>query len=123
MSLELDQLKGVGAASVAKLKDAGIMNIQVLATTSIDTLRGIGYGAETALKLIRAARTHLDALNGGMFGFITGEQLLQQFKKREVIKTGQAPLDRVLGGGFETQKVYELYGPQGSGKSSLLHQL
>ncbi|MHA1314884.1 MAG: AAA family ATPase [Candidatus Helarchaeota archaeon] len=123
MSLELDNLKGVGPSTVEKLKDAGIMNIQVLATTSIDSLKGVGYGADAAKKLIRAAKNRLDEMNGGMFGFITGDQLLQQFKRRQFIKTGQAPLDRILGGGFETQKVYELYGPQGSGKSSLLHQL
>lgn len=123
MTLELEHLKGVGPAAVVKLKDSGIMNIQVLATASIETLKGLGYGAHAATKLLRSARNHLDEINGGMFGFVTGDDLLRQFRNREYLKTGEAPLDRILGGGFETQKVYELYGPEGSGKSSLLHQL
>lgn len=123
MSLNLENLKGVGPTSVSKLKDAGIMNIQVLATASIETIKSLGYGATAANKLLRSAREHIDEINGGTFGFICGDELVELFDKRRYLKTGEAPFDHILGGGFETQKVYELYGPEGSGKSSLCLQL
>lgn len=44
--------------------------------------------------------------------------------KSGYLTTSIEVLDHLLGGkGFETGKVYEIYGPEGTGKSNLLHQL
>lgn len=39
------------------------------------------------------------------------------------IPTGLLPVDSVLGGGFALRRMYELYGPEGSGKTSLCFKL
>ena len=37
----------------------------------------------------------------------------------EFLPTGLLPIDSILGGGFARGRLYELYGPEGSGKTSL----
>ncbi len=123
MSIELENIEGIGAKTAEQLKEEGIMNAMILASTTVKKLKSIGIGDSTARKYIEKAREVMDKTMGGSFGFVMGEDLLKQFNNRIFLKTGQPVLDTLLGGGFETQKVYELYGPEGSGKSSLLHQI
>ncbi|NHI92007.1 MAG: hypothetical protein EAX96_05850 [Candidatus Lokiarchaeota archaeon] len=123
MSIDLEKIEGIGATTAEKLKEEGIMNAMMLASTTVKKLKSLGFSDSSARKWIDKARELTDTSMGGSFGFVMGDALLDNFNKRMVLKTGQPVLDAVLGGGFETQKVYELYGPEGSGKSSLLHQL
>jgi len=123
MSIDLEKIEGIGSKVAEQLKEEGIMNAMILASTTVKKLKSIGIGDSTARKYIEKAREVTDTVIGGSFGFVMGDDLLKQFNNRMLLKTGQPVLDAVLGGGFETQKVYELYGPEGSGKSSLLHQI
>ena len=56
-------------------------------------------------------------------GFISGVALLD--KRSQVLKltSGTSALDELLGGGFETQAIVEVYGEFGSGKTQIGHQL
>lgn len=117
---DLQSLDGIGEGTAEKLIHAGIPTPVALAATTVAKLVAIGLSKGTAMKILSAARERCSAI----FGFVTGDELIQQFNKREFLTTGTEGLDKILGGkGFETQKVYEIYGPEGTGKSNLLHQL
>jgi RecA/RadA recombinase len=70
-----------------------------------------GLGDKTAKKLIWNARNAL-----GMTEFITAGDIDEN---TEYITTGSSELNRILGGGFQTGKLTEVYGPFKSGKTNL----
>jgi DNA repair protein RadA len=74
-----------------------------------------GLGDKTAKKLIWNARTAL-----GMTEFITAGDIDEN---TEYITTGSSELNRILGGGFQTGKLTEVYGPFKSGKTNLAHTI
>ena len=49
--------------------------------------------------------------------------LMEKRKLVGKVKTGSEALDELLGGGFETQAITELFGEFGSGKTQLGHQI
>ncbi|MFX1296438.1 MAG: ATPase domain-containing protein [Promethearchaeota archaeon] len=117
---DLTSIDGIGEGTAEKLIDAGISTIEALASCTIKRLVNIGLPKSAAMKYLNAARERCSEI----FGFVAGEDLIRQFEKREFLTSGTNGLDNLLGGkGFETQKVYEIYGPEGTGKSNLLHQL
>ncbi len=118
-SEDLEQLRGVGSATADKLQDAGYNTIKSVAVASPGELsENAGVGDNTAAKIIRAARQEAD-----VGGFETGAQLLEQRQKIGKLKTLVPEVDRMLGGGMETQSITETYGEFGSGKSQFTHQL
>jgi DNA repair protein RadA len=74
-----------------------------------------GLGDKTAKKLIWHARNAL-----GMTEFITAGDIDEN---TEYITTGSSELNRILGGGFQTGKLTEVYGPFKSGKTNLAHTI
>lgn len=108
----LEDLPGVGPATAEKLREAGYDSLEAIAVASpleLKELAGISEGA--ALKIIQAAR---EAANIGTF--MRADEYL---KKRAVvgkITTGSKSLDKLLGGGIETQAISEVFGEFGSGK-------
>lgn len=74
-----------------------------------------GLGDKTAKKLIWNARNAL-----GMTEFITAGDIDEN---TEYITTGSSELNRILGGGFQTGKLTEVYGPFKSGKTNLAHTI
>jgi len=108
----LEDLPGVGPATAEKLREAGYDSLEAIAVASpleLKELAGISEGA--ALKIIQAAR---EAANIGTF-----MRADEYFRKRAVvgkITTGSKSLDKLLGGGIETQAVSEFFGEFGSGK-------
>jgi len=74
-----------------------------------------GLGGKTAKKLIWNARNAL-----GMTEFITAGEIDEN---TEYITTGSSELNRILGGGFQTGKLTEVYGPFKSGKTNLAHTI
>jgi len=117
---DLTSIDGIGETIAEKLISAGIPNVVALAAATVAKLVAIGVTKSAAQKMLASARERCASI----FGFVTGDELIDQFKRREYLTTGTDGLDSILGGkGFETQKVYEIYGPEGTGKSNLLHQL
>ena len=74
-----------------------------------------GLGDKTAKKLIWNSRNAL-----GMTEFITADDIDEN---TEYITTGSSELNRILGGGFQTGKLTEVYGPFKSGKTNLAHTI
>jgi DNA repair protein RadA len=116
----IDDLPGVGPATAQKLRDGGFGDLMTIAVASpqmlISECEELGQG--TALKIIEAAK---EASNIG--GFETGDILLERRKNVRKITSCSKSLDELLGGGFETQSIVELFGEYGTGKTQIIHQL
>ena len=108
----LEDLPGVGPATAEKLREAGYDTIEAIAVASpleLKEIAGISEGA--ALKIIQAAR---EAANIGTF--MRADEYLKKRKAIGRISTGSKALDKLLGGGIETQAITEVFGEFGSGK-------
>ena len=117
--LELDDLPGVGPTTAEKLREAGFVTVESIATASpLDLAETAEIGESVAKKMIKAAR---ELVNIG--GFKTGKEVFEQRKEIRKLQTRVPDLDALLGGGLETQAITEMYGEFGSGKSQIVHQL
>ena len=115
--LELDELPGVGPATKAKLKDAGIETILDLATSGpMDIADAVDIDISKAVELNNKARKKLVELKRLEPDFINAADLLTKRKAINRISTGSKNLDDLLGGGIETWAMTEFFGEFGSGK-------
>lgn len=111
-------LPGVGDKIADKLKAAGYHDLMAVAAASPKELIEIAeLGEGTASKIISVARDTLK------IGFETATRFLERRQSVGIIKTGSQNLDKLLGGGVETQAVTEMFGQFGSGKSQIGFQL
>ncbi|MCX6694614.1 MAG: DNA repair and recombination protein RadA [Methanomicrobiales archaeon] len=118
-SIELEDLPGVGPSTAEKLREAGFLTVESVATASpVELSETAEIGESTAKKMIKAAREIAD-----IGGFKTGKEVFEQRKDVRKLQTRVPDLDALLGGGVETQAITELYGEFGSGKSQIVHQL
>lgn len=114
----IKDLPGVGPKTAEKLEEAGFTDMMALATANAGDIAAIAeIGEGTANKIINAARDALD------MGFDTALKVLEKRKDISKITTSSAELDKLLGGGIETQAITEAYGPFGSSKTQLALQL
>lgn len=114
----VSDLPGVGPSTAEKLAAAGLDSLLSIAVSSIGVLtEEAGVSEAGARKMIQAAREMLD------MGFETGDTILEKRKSVNKIKTGSETFDEVMGGGFETGAITELFGEFGSGKTQVAHQL
>jgi DNA repair protein RadA len=107
-------LPGVGPATATKLESAGFTTAEAIAVTppkEITEKTGIGFN--TVLSIASAARERLGV------DFITAEELWK--KRQDMLKcsTGSKNLNKLLGGGIETQAMTELIGEYGVGKTQI----
>jgi len=115
--LRLEDLPSVGNATAAKLREIGYSTIEGLATATVAELAAAGIGEKRAAEIIAAARQAIET------SWVTAKELAELKKKVGRITTGSKALDRLLGGGVETQSITEFFGEYGSGKSQICHQL
>lgn len=114
----LEDLSGVGPATAEKLREAGFASVEALAVASPAQLAACAdVGESTAAKIIASARTAAD-----IGGFETGDQVMERRKLVGKVTTGSETFDALMGGGFETQSIVEMYGEFGSGKTQVAHQ-
>jgi len=113
---DLNQVKGINARQIKLLQENGISNAEALAMSPNNVVADIdGLGGKTAKKLIWNARNAL-----GMTEFTTASKIDDNTEK---FTTGSSELDKILGGGFQTGKLTEIYGPFKSGKTACAHTL
>ena len=111
---ELSKIKGIQPRHIKLLQENGISTAEALAMSSGGIVTNIdGLGDKTAKKLIWNARTAL-----GMTDFISASEIDEN---TEYITTGSSELNRILGGGLQTGKITEVYGPFKSGKTNFAH--
>ena len=115
----IEDLPGVGPATAEKLREAGFDELLALAVMSPGDLADQAeLGEAVATKIIGGAKKMAN-----IGGFVSGGALLE--RRREVLKLSSKveSIDDLLGGGFETQALVEVYGAFGSGKTQIGHQL
>ncbi len=115
---KIGDLSGVGAATAEKLEASGYLDLMSIAmATPSELMEATGMGDSIAKRIIAQARASLD------MGFESGEDLM---KKREAvvrISTGSHSFDQLLGGGFESGGITEIFSAYGSGKTQIGHAL
>ena len=117
--ISLEDIEGIGPKTLKKLKDAGIVDVNILASINPNELAIIAeIGEDQAKKIINAAREAL-----GLVSFETADKVLEKRLKMKKITTGSKKLDELLGGGIPTQAITEAFGAFGSGKTQLAFQL
>jgi len=117
--MSLEEIPGVGPSTAEKLRNAGYTTVEEIAVASpLEISAATEISENTAAKIIVAARK---LANVG--DFETGDKVFERRKSVSKITTGSGELDRLLGGGIETQAITEFFGEYGSGKSQLCFQL
>ena len=115
----IGKLAGVGPATADKLREAGYVDVMSIAVSSPSELADAAeIGEAVASKIILDARKQSD-----VGGFETGAALLEKRAKVGHLTSGSKVFDELLGGGFESQSIIELFGEFGSGKTQIAHQL
>ena len=118
MSFELEDLPGVGPATINRLREAGLETVEAIAVTSVKELAAaVSIGENTAEKIIESARGKLQV------GFKSGTEMLEERRNIGRITTGCSNLDNLLAGGIETKSICEFFGEFRTGKTQLAHQL
>ncbi|MBN1801097.1 MAG: DNA repair and recombination protein RadA [Candidatus Lokiarchaeota archaeon] len=113
---ELSQIKGINARQIKLLQESGVSTAEALAMSSLNVIADIdGLGDKTAKKLVWNARNAL-----GMTEFVAAESINEHV---EIITTGSQALNKILGGGVQTGKLTEVFGPFKSGKTNLAHTI
>jgi len=111
-SYGLEKLEGVGSATAGKLRSAGMTTVEAIAVTppkEIAEKTGIGFN--TVLGIVDSARKMLFS------DFTTAEELWKKRQNMCKCSTASKNLDKLLGGGIETQALTEFIGEFGSGKT------
>lgn len=115
----INDLPGVGPATAEKLRDAGFTDVMSIAVSSPRELAEVAeIGESTGAKMIFHARKSANLGN-----FETGNTLLEKRANVGRVTTGSNIFNELLGGGFETQSIVELFGEFGSAKTQIAHQL
>jgi len=115
---DLEDLPGIGSATAQKLKDAGIDNIEKVATASPHDLSDLsGISVDAAKKAIEAAK------QATTVEYETATTVYDRRKALGRKTTGVKGFDELLGGGIETNGITEIYGRYASGKSQIGFQL
>ncbi|MCX6708456.1 MAG: DNA repair and recombination protein RadA [Candidatus Woesearchaeota archaeon] len=114
----VQDLPGVGPASIEKLAAAGFHDLMSIAVATPGEIVGATEMSEaTAKKIIAIARANLE------MEFTSGEEIMKKREQMIKITCGSKELDKLMGGGFETNAITEAYGQYGSGKSQIGHML
>lgn len=114
----VEDLPGVGPATVEKLSNGGYSDLLSVAVATPGELVGVAEISETtAKKVIAIARANLQ------MDFESGEEVLEKRNNVIRISTGSSNVDSLLAGGIESAAITECYGQYGSGKSQIAHIL
>ncbi|KAH7394339.1 DNA repair protein RAD51 [Pyrenochaeta sp. MPI-SDFR-AT-0127] len=120
VDIDAIQAHGIGAVDIAKLKSNGYYTIaSVHAATRRNLLKIKGF-SEIKVDKVKDALTKCQPPGGG---FQTAHELGQQRKRVIKISTGSKALDAVLGGGFQTMSISEVFGEFRCGKTQLSHTM
>jgi len=113
----LEDVPGIGPATAQKLQEMGFRTIEALAMATARELEPAGISEKKAFAVIEEARGSIGV------SFIRADELLRMRKNVVRLTSGSKAVDRLIGGGLETQTITEFYGEYGSGKSQVCHQL
>ncbi|ACO62666.1 Rad51 DNA recombinase 1 [Micromonas commoda] len=109
---------GVAASDIKKLLEAGIHTVEGLAYASKKHLKDIKGLSEMKVEKLKMAATKVVPL-----GFTTASMVQAVRQDTIMVTTGASKLDELLGGGFESGSLTEIYGEFRTGKTQLCHTL
>lgn len=115
---DIQDLDGVGPVTAGKLRDAGFDSIGALAIAPVrELVEKASLETSVAVKISRAARQTIQT------DFITAKQLWERRQTLLKLSFGSNNLNKLLGGGLETQAITEFVGEFGAGKSQICMKL
>lgn len=109
---------GISAADVKKLEENGFHTVESVAFApkkQLLTIKGISE--------VKADKILLEASKLVPMGFTTATEFHQKRSEIIQITTGSKELDKLLGGGFETGSITEIFGEFRTGKTQLCHTI
>ncbi len=116
--VNIQDLNGVGPVTATKLREAGYDSIASLAIAPIrEIVEKAGLENSVAQKISRAARETIQT------DFITAKQLYERRQNLQRLSFASNNLNKLLGGGLETQAITEFIGEFGAGKSQICMKL
>ena len=116
---ELEAVPGVGPAVAKKLREAYVINAELLAVQNpVELMKRTKLGEGTAEKIIKNAR-----LLSGKFGFRSGLEIEKEMEEKPRLTTGIERMDTALRGGIEVGSIVEFFGPARGGKTQWVSQL
>jgi len=111
-------LPGIGAATAEKLTNVGFGTVMAIAVaTPGEIVQAAGISEAGARKIITAARSNLN------MGFESGDQVMKKRERITKISTGHKGFDEMMGGGFETGAITEIFAEFGAGKTQIAHMI
>ena len=114
----IQDLAGVGPVTAQKLHEAGFDSVESLAIAPIKELvEKAGLETSVAHKVSRAARGTIQT------DYVTAKQLWERRQSLLRLSFGSNNLNKLLGGGLETQAITEFVGEFGAGKSQICMRL
>ncbi len=114
----LNDLPGVGPATIEKLQAVGYNDLMAVAVaTPGELIDATGITQQAAKKMIAVARASLD------MGFSSGIDLLEKRSSTIKISTGSKAFDALIDGGFESRAISETFSAYGGGKTQIAHAL
>eukprot|EP01017_Pseudomicrothorax_dubius_P029618 TRINITY_DN3616_c0_g1_i2.p1 TRINITY_DN3616_c0_g1~~TRINITY_DN3616_c0_g1_i2.p1 ORF type:complete len:335 (-),score=84.68 TRINITY_DN3616_c0_g1_i2:169-1173(-) len=109
---------GIASADVKKLVDAGYQTVESIAFTAKKNLLTIKGMTEAKVdKVVEAAQKLIP------MGFQTASEFYVLRQNVIHLTTGSSELDKLLGGGFETGAITEIFGEFRTGKTQICHTL
>ena len=116
--VELLQEYGLNSTDIKKLQEAGYNSLEALAFTCKKNLLAIkGINEAKADKLIKILEETLN------LKIQPSSVALEERKRITRITSGSKELDTLLGGGFESNSITELFGEFRTGKTQICHTL
>uniref|UniRef100_A0A0R3RQQ7 Meiotic recombination protein DMC1/LIM15 homolog n=1 Tax=Elaeophora elaphi TaxID=1147741 RepID=A0A0R3RQQ7_9BILA len=116
--VELLQSHGINVADIKKLLAVGICTVKGIMMTTRKRLCDVKGLSEAKVDKIKEVACKLS--NNG---FITALEVTERRKLCYRISTGSRELDKLLGGGIESQAITEVFGEFRTGKTQLSHTL
>ncbi|KAF2493899.1 Rad51-domain-containing protein [Lophium mytilinum] len=120
VDIDAIQAHGIGAVDISKLKTSGYYTIaSVHAATRRNLLKIKGF-SEIKVDKVKDAIAKCQPSGGG---FVTAQELGQQRKRVLKISTGSKQFDAIIGGGFQTMSISEVFGEFRCGKTQIAHTM
>ena len=107
---------GINKTDINKLKQGGFHTIESISHSTLRKLTDVkGISDQKAQKLKDVIKQNQLVISG----FTTATHRLEAYKDVIFISTGSSDLDMLLGGGFETGSVTEIFGEFRTGKTQV----
>ena len=116
--IDLLQDHGINASDITKLRDAGFNSIEAITYSTKKTLVAIKGLSEIKVDKIIDACSKICKM-----GFAPSNIFLEKRKNLVFLTTGSSELDKLLGGGIESDSITELFGEFRTGKTQICHTL